>query len=118
MRVADQLVQLAHNPRRLLSVGTNFPGVNDAAALLVKSGALDKITPALLITSTVALADAVLAANTRVADGYCDPFWFNIDPDCRGWGVQGHAPVQGAYACSAGTEARPVTFFEGKQPSR
>ncbi|MCK6524384.1 hypothetical protein L6R49_23510 [Myxococcota bacterium] len=120
VQVADQLVQLAHNPDGSYSVGDQaFPGVNDAARALVKSGALDKITPALLITSTVALADAVLAANTRVPDGYCDPFWYNIDPDCRGWGVQGHAPVQGAYACERwGSESPACDYFEGKQPSR
>ena len=76
---------------------------------------MDKITPALLITSTVALADAVLAANTRIPDGWCDPVWFEVDPDCRA----GFAPVQGAYACERwGSESPACDFFEGKQPSR
>lgn len=117
VQVADQLVQLAHNPDGSFSLGgTTFPGVGETARALVQSGALDKLTPALLIASTVALGDAIAAANTRFPDGWCDPERAQFDPDC--WSGL-YAPVQGAYACERwGSESAACEFFDGYQPGR
>jgi hypothetical protein len=116
VKVADQLIAVAHNPDGSFSVGdVAFDSVDAAARALVKGGALDALTPALLVASSVVIGDAMAAANTRIPDGYCDPLFFSVDPDCRPPGLR----IERAYACERwGEESAACGFYEGAQPSR
>lgn len=103
-----------HNPDGSYSMaGQAYASLQDAAAALVKDAAMASLSAELLVTATVGLGMATRTAGTRVPDGYCDPRWFEIDPDCH-WGLHG---LSQTYTCERwGEGSEGCGFYQSYEP--
>lgn len=114
IEVPGHVAELIHNPDGSYSLaGQVYGSLQDATAALVADVGLAPLSAELLAAATVGLGAAARAAGTRIADGYCDPAWYCVDPDCP----RCYGGFQGDYSCSRwGEESEGCAFHEAYQP--
>lgn len=83
------------------------------AEALVADVDLAPLSAELLAAATVGLGAAMCAASTRVADGYCDPVWYCVDPDCP----KCAQALPEVYTCERwGQGSEGCAFFQAYEP--
>lgn len=114
IEVPGHAVELTHNPDGSFSLaGQVYASLQDATTALVADVDLAPLSAELLAAATVGLSAATRAASTRVADGYCDPAWYCLDPDCP----KCARAVQEEYSCARwGEESEGCAFHEAYEP--
>lgn len=111
--VPGHAAEVQHNPDGSYSLGGRaYASLDDAARALVGDAGFEALSPELLATATVGLGAATRAAGTRIPDGWCDPLWIRIDPDCR----NGLRTVPETYTCARwGKDSEGCSFLQAHE---
>ena len=114
IEVPGHAVELTHNPDGSFSLaGRVYASLQDVVDALVADVDMAPLSAELLAAATVGLGAATRAASTRVPDGYCDPAWFCLDPDCP---MCAHA-LQERYTCERwGEGSEGCAFYKAYEP--
>ncbi len=114
LEVPGHAAELTHNPDGSFSLGGQvYASLREAAGALVADVNMAPLSAELLAAVTVGLSTATRAASTRIRDGYCDPVWFYVDPDCH----PGAHGLPETYTCERwGQESEGCAFFQAYQP--
>lgn len=114
IEVPGHAVELIHNPDGSFSLaGRLYGSLQEAAQGLVADVHMAPLSAELLAAATIGLSAATRAASTRVADGYCDPAWYCVDPDCP---KCAHG-LEETYTCSRwGEESEGCAFYKAYEP--
>lgn len=114
VEVPGHVAELTHNPDGSFSLGGQvYASLREAAGALVADVNMAPLSAELLAAATIGLGAATRAASPRIPDGWCDPLWTNIDPDCR----DGARALPETYTCERwGQESEGCAFFQAYQP--
>ena len=114
IEVPGHVAEVIHNPDGSYSLaGKAYASLRDAARALAHDTAMAPLSAELLAASTVGLGATTRAAGTRIADGYCDPVWYCVDPDCP------HCAraFEESYTCERwGQDSEGCSFMQAYEP--